>query len=58
MTQVDLIVELLHHPLLCLAVLVIDSILPILLPWFVYRRALSSRFDLGESGKARLHLGD
>jgi len=34
----------------------IDLILPILLPWFVYRRALSSRFDLGESGKARLHL--
>jgi len=38
------------------AVLMIDLILPILLPWFVYRRALSSRFDLGESGKAHLHL--
>jgi len=38
MTQVDLIVELLHHPLLCLAVLVIDSILPILLSWFVCLR--------------------
>ena len=38
MTQVDLIVELLHHPLLCLAVLVIDLILSLLLPWFVCLR--------------------
>ena len=37
-TQVDLIVVLSHHPLLCHAVLMIDLDLPIPLPWFVCRR--------------------